>query len=205
VKIVTVLAMVIALAPLGGRIETAAAQAPATGAEHLYLSGVVVVEGATAKAWLQEPTLTRDKPTVFRVGDKIGRWTLTAISPNRVELDGPGGKIFVPLHGFAGTGRGAGPSGAASVATTGVSPAQGDGPVYIPVGDPRRRESIGQLFDSLRQADGRDNPGPSGAPADSPGPGIATDTAPARPSGKLVLPVGDPRRRDAIRQLFGAR
>jgi hypothetical protein len=139
------------LSPLGG-FATASAQATATVVERFYLSGVVVVDGGDAKAWLQEPTLTGERPVVVRVGDTIGRWTLTAISSSRVELEGPGGKVIVPLNGFGGPAAGAQPPAPAPRAAAVEAPPPRGGTLNIAVGDPRRRESIRELFeDTLRR------------------------------------------------------
>jgi hypothetical protein len=215
------MAMAVVLPLLGAGTDVASAQAVAGGGERFFLSGVVVVEGGDSKAWIQEPTLTQDKIRVMRVGDKVGRWTLAAISPNRVEFKSPEGSFFVPLNGVGGPGS----SSRAAAAPASPTPAPaasapgsgGDGGVNIAVGDPRRRESIRQLFGGLSQGASPFSQRPAGSPtgsivesaprkADGPVPGMAAESAaPSRPPGKVVLPVGDPRRREAIRQLFGTR
>ena len=177
-KILMAPAIAAVLAMLGGW-TSAAAQVASTGAERFYLSGVVVVDGGDAKAWLQEPTLTNDRPVVVRVGDRIGRWTLTAISPNRVELEGPGGKVFVPLYGFSGPGSGSSAVASVPRSPTVESPPPSENTLHIAVGDPRRRENIGQLLGTLEQA------------------------ANAQPKAGSATRTGDPRRSDALRWLFG--
>jgi hypothetical protein len=67
-------------------------------AESFVLSGVISVEGGGGLAWLQEPTLTNNQVRAVRRGDSIGAYRLTEIFEDRVELEGPAGKIFVPLY-----------------------------------------------------------------------------------------------------------
>jgi hypothetical protein len=72
-------------------------------APRFVLTGVVFVEGGTGgRAWLQEPTLTQNQVVTVRQGDSIGDYRLASIFEDRVVLDGPGGKVTVPLAGVSG-------------------------------------------------------------------------------------------------------
>jgi len=85
--------------------------------EKFVLTGVVYVEGGRGMAWLQEPTFTNSQTVTLRLGDQVGPYRLTEILEDQVELEGPGGKVVVPL---AGTG------GAISVAAIPAVPANAD-------------------------------------------------------------------------------
>src|SRR5262249_56548779 len=65
--------------------------------EKFVLTGVVYVEGGRGVAWLEEPTFTGNKIVTLRQGDQIGPYRLTKILEDQVELEGPGGKVVVPL------------------------------------------------------------------------------------------------------------
>lgn len=78
-------------------VAAAAGSADAQG-PRFTLSGVVVVEGG-GRAWLQEPQLTQNQPVAVRPGESIGPYRLTKVLEDRVELEGPGGKISVLLAG----------------------------------------------------------------------------------------------------------
>lgn len=74
------------------------AQAP-----QFVLTGVVFVEGGSGgRAWLQEPALTQNQVVTVRTGDSIGPYRLATIHEDRVELDGPSGKVVVHLAGVGG-------------------------------------------------------------------------------------------------------
>jgi hypothetical protein len=67
---------------------------------NFVLTGVVFVEGGNGgRAWLQEPTLTQNQVVPLRPGESIGPYRLTAIQEDRVELQGPAGKVVVFLAG----------------------------------------------------------------------------------------------------------
>jgi hypothetical protein len=66
-------------------------------AESFVLSGVISFDGGGGLAWLQEPRLTNNQVVAVRRGDNVGPYRLTEIFQDRVELEGPGGKILVPL------------------------------------------------------------------------------------------------------------
>src|SRR5215510_687023 len=94
---------------LGAPTWGSSAQAGAPPREQFVLTGLVYVEGGRGLAWLQEPTFTNNQIVTVRLGDRVGPYRLTKIMEDQVELEGPGGKLSVPL---AGTG------GAISVATS---------------------------------------------------------------------------------------
>lgn len=128
-----------------------AGAAYAQSGEQFVLSGLVYVEGGRGLAWLQEPNYTSDKVVVVRVGDTIGPYRLTKILDDQVELEGPGGKLSVPL---AGTG------GAISVASIPAAGHEPQGEVVMPAhpalndpraivlerGDPRRNFPASSLL-----------------------------------------------------------
>lgn len=68
-------------------------------AERFVLSGVIVFEGGGGLAWLQEPTLTGNSVVTVRPGDSVGPYRLTRILEDRIELEGPAGKVLVPIYG----------------------------------------------------------------------------------------------------------
>jgi flagellar biosynthesis GTPase FlhF len=68
-------------------------------AEGFVLSGVISFDGGGGLAWLQEPKLTNNEVVAVRRGDSVGPYRLTQIFEDRVELEGPAGKILVPLFG----------------------------------------------------------------------------------------------------------
>ena len=65
--------------------------------ERFVLSGLVVSDGGEGVAWLEEPNLTQGRVVALRRGGNLGPWTLTRILEDRVELEGPAGKVFVPV------------------------------------------------------------------------------------------------------------
>ena len=118
------------------RAQGVSAQPGAPGAERFVLTGLVVWSGNEGVAWLQEPDLTRNEIVALRIGQSVGPWKLTRFLDNGVELDGPVGKVLVPLQnvGAGGTAVAAGaPAGAAPAAapSAAVSPLPGfaGGPV----------------------------------------------------------------------------
>jgi hypothetical protein len=66
-------------------------------AEGFILSGVISVDGGGGFAWLQEPRLTNNQVVAVRRGETVGPYRLTEIFEDRVELEGPAGKLLVPL------------------------------------------------------------------------------------------------------------
>jgi hypothetical protein len=182
---------------IGALTATASAQPGGSAAEQFVLSGVVAFDNGDGKAWLQEPRLTQGQVVVVRRGERVGPWRVTGIFANRVELEGPGGRVLVPLQGAT-----------ASVPLQGEprpSSAAAANPktIDIPVGDPRRRESIAKFTNLLSSgaALGGGQPAARQLPDLSPRPA----GPPAGSGTPITIPVGDPRRREAIKQLFGPR
>jgi hypothetical protein len=96
------LAFVLVLCGEMGAIVSA--QVASTGAERFYLSGVVVVDGGDAKAWILEPALTGDKPvdgedgsiTVFPINTKrfpAGEWMHIVVT-----YDGSGERAGLEIY-----------------------------------------------------------------------------------------------------------
>ena len=98
---------------LGATGTGVSAQPGGPGAERFVLSGMVSWRGDEGVAWLQEPDLTRNELVALRIGQSVGPWKLTRFLENGVELDGPTGKILVPLQnvGAGGTAVAAGAPG----------------------------------------------------------------------------------------------
>jgi hypothetical protein len=95
---------------LGATGAGVSAQPGAPGAERFVLTGLIVWSGKEGVAWLQEPNLTRNQIVALRIGQSVGPWKLTRFLDNGVELDGPAGKILIPLQnvGAGGTAVAAG-------------------------------------------------------------------------------------------------
>ena len=91
----------ICMALVGTTVSGASAQSDASAGTRFVLSGVVVVEGG-GRAWLQEPTLTKNEIVSVRPGDSIGPYRLTKVFDDRVELEGPRGSFAVRLAGPSG-------------------------------------------------------------------------------------------------------
>lgn len=111
-------------AVIAGGVADAQSVAPA--GPRFMLSGVVVVEGG-GRAWLQEPTLTKNQVVSVRPGESIGPYRLTKVLDDRVEMAGPGGAFVVLL---------AGASGPATVATPQPRPAPAREPAPPSSNDP---------------------------------------------------------------------
>lgn len=106
---------------IGASVGGADAQSDGT---RFTLSGVLVVEGG-GRAWLQEPSLTRNEVVSVRLGEEIGPYRLTGIFDDRVELAGPSGKFSVRLAGALGPVTAASPEPSAPVpAPVAAAPAQ---------------------------------------------------------------------------------
>jgi hypothetical protein len=135
---------------------------PQGGAEHFTLTGVIFSEGGGGLAWLQEPKLTNNQVVGVRRGESVGPYRLTAIFEDRVELEGPAGKLFVPLYGpsspqTAVASPPPAPVGASlaaqlqELANQQRSHALVEPATPAPMGDPRRQEGLGALLNQLRQ------------------------------------------------------
>ena len=87
------------------------------------LSGVITKQDGGSMALLGEPTLTQDRPLLVREGDQLGPYRVAKIREDRVELDGPSGKLVVRLFVSAGFGAPVTPSTPATTAAARASPA----------------------------------------------------------------------------------
>lgn len=103
---------------VGAGASGADAQSAAPAGTQFSLTGVVFVEGGAGRAWLQEPTLTKNQVVSMRPGDSIGPYRLTKILEDRVELAGPAGKFSVRLAGAPGTATAAASSSAQGTVST---------------------------------------------------------------------------------------
>jgi hypothetical protein len=103
---------------------TSAGVAAQPGAERFVLTGLVVWSGKEGVAWLQEPDLTKDQIVALRIGESVGPWKLTRFLDNGVELEGPVGKVLVPLQnlGAGGTAVAAGAPARSAPSTASIFP-----------------------------------------------------------------------------------
>ena len=113
---------------LGATSAGVSAQPGAPGAERFVLTGMVVWSGNEGVAWLQEPDLTRNEMVALRIGESVGPWKLTRFLDNGVELEGPAGKVLIPLHnaGGGGTAVAAGAPAGTAPAPTAATPSRDD-------------------------------------------------------------------------------
>lgn len=89
-----------AAAVVGAGAQDGWAQGRGAGAEsgeRFVLSGVILYEGG-GLAWIQEPSLTGNQTVALRLSDSIGPYRLTKILDDRIELQGPGGTVLVPVY-----------------------------------------------------------------------------------------------------------
>ena len=82
---------------LGATGSGVSAQPGGPGGERFVLTGMVVWSDKEGVAWLQEPDLTRNQIVTVRIGESVGPWKLTQFLENGVQLEGPAGKVLVPL------------------------------------------------------------------------------------------------------------
>ena len=99
------------------------------------LSGVIIKPDGSNVAWLGEPTLTPDRPLLVREGDQVGPYRVAKIQEDRVELDGPSGKLVVRLYASAVSGAPATASAAAAAPEAPATPSAAVAP------EPTRPES----------------------------------------------------------------
>jgi hypothetical protein len=85
--------------------------------ERFVVSGVILYDGG-GLAWLQEPSLTGNRAVAVRLSDSIGPYRVTKILDDRVELQGPGGTVLVPVYNGP-----AGPGSAVAMTGDGSAPA----------------------------------------------------------------------------------
>ena len=77
------------------------ASAQGQAAEQFVVSGLLVLEGGDGLVWLQEPNLTQNRVITVRPGESVGPYRLSKILADRVELQGPGGTVFLPVYNGA--------------------------------------------------------------------------------------------------------
>ena len=118
---------------LGATAAGVAAQSSGPGAERFVLTGLVVWGGKEGVAWLQEPDLTRNQIVALRIGESVGPWKVSGFLDNGVELEGPAGKVIVPLQNV-----GAGGSAVAAGAPAGSAPAAAPTARAVPQDDASR-------------------------------------------------------------------
>jgi hypothetical protein len=133
------------------------AQSVASAEPRFTLSGVVVLEGGAGRAWLQEPKLTQNQVVSIRAGESIGAYRLTRVLEDRVELEGPAGKLVVPLAGASGPAVATNPAPAAPAPP---APAAATEEVQRPAGVPMisrddRPRGFGSFFKSMQYPAGR--------------------------------------------------
>ena len=182
---------------------SAHAQAPTAPGGQFVLVGVVLLEGGSGLAWVQEPNFTNNKVVTVRLGDSVGPYRVTKILTHQVELTGPGGTVSVPLAGLPGA------VSVASIAGTAQRPA-GEMPpppalsnpnlIVLSRSDPRRDFPASRLMEGSgavvygreasqppaaqpRAASAQDVPVPAAMQAPTPG---------VRPQ-SIIIPRGDPR------------
>lgn len=102
-------------------VSIIAERAAAQDQSRFFLNGVVTKPDGSSMALLSEPTLTQDRARFVREGDRIGPYRVAAIKEDRVELDGPSGRVIVRLSSSAGSGApvsAAAPASAAAAVAT---------------------------------------------------------------------------------------
>ena len=193
------------------------AQATTSQAERFVLTGLVYVEDGRGLAWLQEPTFTNNQVVIVRPGDSIGPYRLTRILDDQVELEGPGGKVSVPLAGTGGAVRVAAIPGSTESPSHELPPhpaLQNPSAIVVQRGDPSRNfpassllvgaganVTAGPVVPQPPQARAVDRgvvpPGTPGATPPQPQPAVALQNPNA-----IVIPRGDPRREFPAASLF---
>ena len=169
------------------------------GAEQFVLSGVLVLDGEKGIAWLLEPKLTQNVIVAVRAGESVGPYKLTRVLTDRVELEGPTGKLLVPLYtagsGTAQTAVAASPPspslpvperGAASAPV----PSSQFPTTFEPPANLHQAQAL-QHLEGMRQA-------AETAQAKTAG------STPGHP-GSIVYTKGDPRLTGAFHSMFGGR
>ena len=121
---------------LGMVAGSAHAQATTAMTERFVLSGIVFAGEGRGLAWLQEPTFTNNQVIVVHPGDSVGPYRVATILEDQIVLEGPGGRVAVPLAGV--------PGAVTAAAGSGATPSPGPDasltkpkPIVIPPGDPR--------------------------------------------------------------------
>jgi len=186
--------LLVLLAATGSEVS---AQPGGPGAERFVLTGMVVWSGKEGVAWLQEPELTRNQVVTVRIGESVGPWKLTQFLENGVELDGPSGKVLVPLQNVGGGGGGSAvaagaPAGPAAAGPTARPSPRGDAsraattpaPVAADPGfvwdSNRPAPNAGALGEALNQARAARAQRQAGNAQEQPRPAGSAATQPAR-------------------------
>ena len=174
-------------AVIGGAAGNVDGQGPPP-AEKFVLSGVIFFDGWPGLAWLQEPTLTGNQVVAVHQGGTVGQYRLTRILADRVELEGPAGKILVPIYGAREV------AGAAVASAAPVSPpAAGAAPLAAALSQPPGSSRLDPEVPKAVEA----------PQARAPEPGRTNPFA-NNPSVQF-FPLGDPRRMEGFQSLLGGR
>ena len=200
------------LAALSAPSTMAAAQAASSpAAERFVVSGVVLLEGNDGLAWLQEPTLTGNRAVALRPGQNVGPYRLTGVFEDRVELDGPNGKVRIPIH-VAGSETVVAATGAPQERSLRFPPggmtAEGTANPAVPqVGTQATSEAEGVWRDQAeiwkRQAEGQQETTTAEAPAGSAVPKPAPANPFANNPSVKYIPMNDPRRLSPFGSMLG--
>jgi hypothetical protein len=97
---VVAVAVCVLIGAMSGRVVAEGYPSPT--AERFILSGVMFLEDGPGLAWLQEQSLTGNRVVTMRPGESIGPYRLIRILEDRVELQGPGGTVLVPVYNAQG-------------------------------------------------------------------------------------------------------
>jgi hypothetical protein len=179
-------------------------------AERFVVSGVVLLDGNNGLAWLQEPTLTGNRAVVLRPGQNVGPYRLTGVFEDRVELEGPNGKVRVPVH----------TAGAETVVAATGAPRNGslrfppegmtaDGtptnPAVSQIGADSEAERIwrDQAERWKNQTQGQQDTAAAGQPAQPAAPKPAVTNPFANNPTVRYIPMNDPRRLSPFGSMFG--
>ena len=177
--------------PPAPKPKPVAAPLPPPPPPKFMLSGVVL-DGDTEIALLQEPSLTQNQVRIVARRGEIGSYTLTAVLEDRVELEGPAGKITVPLSG---------PS-RPTAATAAVAPRSPRPPRPSALPQLGAPGPAGVL---LRGGGGTGGSAVSRTPPTPPSEEAPPEAmAPAAPKPAIQIPLDDPRRGEGFKGLFDA-
>ena len=167
-------------------------------AEKFVLSGVIFFDGWPGLAWLQEPTLTGNQVVAVPQGGMVGQYRLTRILADRVELEGPAGKILVPIYSARGP-AGAAVASAAPVSPPGVGAAPFAAAISQPAGSSRLDPEVPKAVGAQEQMGNQEEHQAPVARAPAP---EQTNPFADNPNVRFV-PQGDPRRMEGFRAIFG--
>ncbi len=195
------------------------AQSATPRGEQFVLTGLVYVEGGRGVAWLQEPTFTNNQIVIVRLGDSVGPYRLTKILDDQVVLEGPGGRVSVPLAGTGGAVSVAAIPGTTEPSTHELPPhpaLQNPEAIVVVRGDPSRNFPASDLLIGAGATPAGETPAPQPPVAravdrgivpawmQAPPPAAPAPTALQNPNA-MIIPRGDPRREfPAASLLIGA-